>query len=90
MPALCLSQATLHPDTCQKCVEICPLLCAKDMSVLITGLITVMFAVTQTGNNSVTVKSKMKTKLLCIPSIEILQNDEKELIIANVTTWIVS
>lgn len=86
MPALCLSQATLHPDTCQKCVEICPLLCAKDMSVLIA----VMFAITQTGNNSVTVKSKMKTKLLCIPSIEILQNDEKELIIANVTTWIVS
>lgn len=86
MPALCLSQATLHPDACQKCMEICPLLCAKDISVLIP----VMLAITQMGNNSVTVKSKMKTKLLYIPSIEILQNDEKELTTANVTTWMVS
>lgn len=81
MPALCLSQATLHPDACRKCVEICPLLCAKDMSVLIP----VMFAITQTGNNALTVKSKMKIKLLYVPSIEILQYNEKELITANVT-----
>ena len=56
---------------------------AKGMSLCVA----VVFAITQTGNNSVSISSRMKNKLPYVPSREILHSDEKDLSPANATTW---
>lgn len=58
-------------------------ICAKGMSLCMA----VVFAVTQTGNDSVSISSRMKNKLPYVPSREILRSDEKDLSPANATTW---